>query len=187
MKYKVLQPFIDYENLYYSQGSTFCPDHENMTTFQQDFIDHLDSCMFIEEISEQPKTVWDLKDGDKCYFINFNGTSNYVSSICFDDVSAVLREIGNIFVTREEAKKEIARRKAKQILLRDTKGFKPDWCDKSKDKWEVYYGCHVRSLKAGFCTAMPSHRDLWFANQEDAEASIKTHTEEWLCYLNIED
>lgn len=52
-KFRVLQPFIDYENIYYSTGSTFCPDYENLTTHEQDIIDHLGECMFIEELTNE--------------------------------------------------------------------------------------------------------------------------------------
>lgn len=185
-KYKVLQPFIDYENQYYYTGSTFCPDYDNITTFQQDFINHLEECMFIEEILEQPKTVWNLKEGDKWYFINYDSEHCYVCEtnnlLCIDS----FREVGNVFLTMEEAEKELARCKAKQILLRDTKGFKPNWANPDEWKFEVSCNGITYDLLVSRQT-IQNFGGIVFATRKDAEKSIKAHKKEWLCYLNIED
>ena len=45
------------------------------------------------------------------------------------------KAIGNIFETKEEAEKYLAYLKAKTIIKKDAKGFKPNWQDTDEDKW----------------------------------------------------
>lgn len=139
---------------------------------------------WFEEIPEQPKTVWDLKMSQTYYYITEN---DYVNVRLWKDeeVNFRRRNSGNCFLTEEEAKKELARRRAKVILERDTKGFKPDW-EGSGLKHEVYYNYSERRLKVYSYFIASSHRELWFATEEDAEASIRAHEKEWKIYLGVE-
>lgn len=136
---------------------------------------------WFEEIPEQPKTVWDLEAGDIYWLIRNSETSQ---EIWYGQIfQRKLRDYGNVFLTREEAEKEIARRKAKQILLRDTKGFKP----KAK---EDYYHCKVEysNVRGLFWSGeYDLDGDLYFQNKEDAKASIKAHEKEWKIYLGVEE
>lgn len=140
---------------------------------------------WFEEIPEEPKTVWDLKEGDECWYIdalNLVDEKNWENSF-FDRQN---RGVGNVFLTKENVEKELARRRARVILERDTKGFKPDWSNSEQSKWEVSYNYMTDELKT-------SNQCVWnfgtivFATQADAEESIKKHEKEWLCYLNVED
>lgn len=144
---------------------------------------------WFEEIPEQPKTVWDLGNGDTYYSISSGGfitTEKYSFDTQFEDNQRIA--IGNVFLTKEDAEKELTRRKAKQILLRDTKGFKPKFgaiCSIEDFGYEVQYerdvdGLYVISYK---------HNDgtIRFATEEDARASIKAHEKEWKIYLGMEE
>lgn len=188
-KYKVLQPFISFDNLYLSQGSMYCIDEEDLTTFEMDFVEHLDNCMFIEEIPEQPKTVWDLKKGDSCWIIYCRADGEVrIQCIQFSQQYDAERSLGLLFLTREEAEKELARYKAKVILQRDTKGFKPNWEGKA-DRcygWNVIYNPTTYKLFANIDYNHLNDGTLRFATQEDAEASIKAHEKEWKTYLGVE-
>lgn len=68
-------------------------------------------------VKPEPKTVWDLKDGDKYYLISHTGK---VERITWDDDKFDLRrrEIGNVFLTKEEAEFELERRKCESIMLK---------------------------------------------------------------------
>lgn len=180
-QYKVLKDFPSSDGGYIHElGTTYKPTQSETRT------ENLLKFGFIEEIPEQPKTVWDLERGDNFWFINADDKSAYVSRSKWHSTYEPEREIGDVFLTKEEAEKELARRKAKVILERDTKGFKPDWSN-GATKWGVYYDYVHHELNDYHYSYKSLHRDLWFATKEDAEESIKNHEKEWLCYLNIED
>lgn len=141
---------------------------------------------WFEEIPDEPKTVWGLKEGDRYWFIR---TNNWVDDCMWNDSQYDIgcRVGGNCFLTKEEAEKELAYRKAKAILERDTKGFKPDWKDGGNSKYDVYYDHINKHLVVGDHSIICTHKDLWFATYEDAEASIKAHEKEWKTYLGVEE
>ncbi|WP_270324938.1 hypothetical protein [[Eubacterium] hominis] len=65
----------------------------------------------------KPKTVWDLKKGDVYWYINTNGDvieSDWIEGI--SDTEA--REMGNIFLTEQDAEFERERRKIEAIMLK---------------------------------------------------------------------
>lgn len=140
---------------------------------------------WFEEIPEQPKTVWNLEKGDRHYFIGGDG---YIDDAAWDgdEIDELHRSMGNVFLTREDAEKEVARREAKVILERDTKGFRPDWKDDNQPKYGVKFNKAVDELSVqveyAFCFAL-----MYFATEGDAEASIKAHEKEWKIYLGVED
>ena len=64
----------------------------------------------------KPKTVWELENGNECYYIDVFGdiedTGGYLSPLS----EAI--ESGNVFLTREEAEKEVERRKVETLLIK---------------------------------------------------------------------
>lgn len=95
-------------------------------------------------------------------------------------------EAGDAFWTREEAEKELKRRKAYVILKEDTKGFEPDWKDPSKVKWSVFYNHDNKSLFLNDFYITQSEK-IYFRTKKDAEASIEAHRQEWLDYLEVKE
>ena len=76
------------------------------------------------EAEHEPKTIWDLEEGDseEYYFICFDGDITLGNfSSCF---SEKVRDIGNAFLTREEAEFEIERRKIEVIMRKYSRPFK---------------------------------------------------------------
>lgn len=139
---------------------------------------------WFEEIPEKPKTVWDLEDGEAYYLLNPQG--GIAKRPWFNgEVCENIRNTGSAFATEEDAEKELARRKAKQILLRDTKGFKPDWKNLDQDKYRVAYNASKDTLFVEW-QLDGVHSNIHFANEEDAKASIITHEKEWKIYLGVE-
>lgn len=94
---------------------------------------------------------------------------------------------GSAFWTREEAEKELARRKAYVILKEDTKGFKPDWEDSDKRKYYVEYDWRCAELTTNLAWALQDGTGLYFATREDARDSIKAHRQQWLDYLCVKE
>lgn len=147
------------------------------------FPDILNNSDWFEEIPEEPKTVWDLEKWEAYYYIDTDGRVMY--DYWIDTLTDhARREIG-AFLTRDEAEKEVARRKAKQVLLRDTKGYKPVW-DGTHSNYEVWFGSISSCLGVSNYSTVFTHHDLWFASKEDAMASIKEHEKEWKIYLGVE-
>lgn len=184
-KYKVLKDYIHNRNCnLIKEGSEFNYDgHENSPSYP--FISALTREGFIEEIPKQPKTVWDLKYGDEYYAIASDGfitTEIYRYDNSYEHNSRV--DIGNAFITKEEAEKELARRKAKVILERDTKGFKPDW-EKYNYGVEVYWDHCGKKLVYNWVEL--NDGTIRFKTDEDAQASIKAHEKEWKIYLGVEE
>lgn len=68
-------------------------------------------------VKPEPKTVWDLKDGDGYWYINTINNISY-DTWTKDAWDLTVRESGNIFLTKEEAEFELERRKCEAIMLK---------------------------------------------------------------------
>ena len=76
-------------------------------------------------VKPKPKTVWDLEYGDKYYCLDNAGNINYITWH-EDAYNLFQREIGNAFLTYDEAKFELERRKCEAIMLKyGRRTFKP--------------------------------------------------------------
>ncbi len=185
-KYKVLKDFLDDQAVLHLEGNEFESVAENYAD-RVHFWEMLKINHFIKEIPEQPKTVWDLKKGDSCWIIYCRADGEVrIQCIQFSRQYDAERSLGLLFLTREEAEKELARYKAKVILERDTKGFKPNWNDLEQDKFVVAYDISCEYLLI-YLNNNLFRGDIAFATREDAEESIKNHEKEWQCWLNIKD
>lgn len=178
MKYKVLKEFLTVKNpRWLAPGEVI--DGQPTGARIKALLDK----GYIEEILEQPKTVWDLREGDKYWGISLSElTGFHIGEHEFGLRAAHYREVGDVFLTREAAEKELARRKAKVILERDTKGFKPTYKQQGVC---IFWNHDKRSLPLSDCLFFDG--TLRFANHEDAEASIKAHEKEWKTYLGVEE
>lgn len=76
-------------------------------------------------VKPEPKTVWDLKDGDEYWYISTINNNNYTTwNGNAWDIS--IRENGNAFLTLEEVEFEVERRKCEAIMLKyGRRTFKP--------------------------------------------------------------
>ena len=95
-------------------------------------------------------------------------------------------ELGNYFKTEGEAQKAAEWLKAFTILRDDTKGFKPDWGDSEQDKWFVFYD-HVSRRLWPDLDSTYQDKNLYFASEDDAVESIKTHEREWKIFYGVEE
>lgn len=140
---------------------------------------------WFEKIEEKKYGGRVREEGDACWYIDEEGDT---IEDCWmpTELQLIIYKAGNIFWTKEEAERELARRKAYVILKEDTKGFKPDWKDSSKRKYIVCYDYELKRLAmATFLCSKVS--ELVFATEEDAQASIKAHKKEWKTWLGVED
>ena len=86
------------------------------------------------EAEQKPKTIWGLKkeDGKEYYVLWADGSAGRLIFNSQDD--EVLREIGNVFLTKEEAEFELERRKIEVIMRKYSKPF-----EKGKRNYYIYY------------------------------------------------
>ena len=77
------------------------------------------------EAEQEPKTIWDLDTVnrvEKYYYITENGEIGSTHFDSFYDEKA--RDVGNAFLTREEAEFEVERRKIEAIMKKYSRPFK---------------------------------------------------------------
>ncbi len=85
----------------------------------------------IAEVEQKSKTIWDLSVGDKAEYYRLYSDGD-VAKLSFDSYyDEKSREVGNAFLTEEEAKFEAERRKIEAIIRKYSRAFKvgeENWC-----------------------------------------------------------
>lgn len=188
-RYRVLKDFLDRNGNQYLAGDDWrCDPVSEMTS--KSFIEILEINNFIKEIPENTRTVDDLKLGDNCYSIKVaeDGVSPFQETWNNSHWMKAARDIGLIYLTKEDCEKDLARLLVGQILRRDARGFKPKFGKKKcidDYGWEVEFDVDEQEL-----TCLPyRHEDgkIRFATEEEADSSIKAHEKEWKIYLGVEE
>ena len=97
----------------------------------------------LKDIKDRPKSIWDLDiDNGQEYYCLFN--DGQISRLSFLDVyDKNTRDIGNAFLTREEAEFDVERRKVESIIKRYSRPFK-------YDEYNYYIVCDKRYNKIEF-------------------------------------
>lgn len=161
---------------------------------------------WFEEIAEEPKTVWDLRYGDKCYLAYPENGYPVIREQMWvgSPMQEGARRYGGLFVTPDTANHYIERSRAEVVLRRNAKGFKPDWHGEGNlnctwtIKWERHYIEYqdaqgrmrdkpVWELKVSHADDVYDQNIIYFPTKEDAEASINAHPDEWKTYLGVEE
>ena len=96
------------------------------------------------------------------------------------------KAIGNYFETIEEAEKYLEYLKAKEVIKKDTKGFKPDWNNEDENRyrgcWDFKKGTTIWVYEFGaFKEPL-----IFFKSVKDIKESFEKHPEEWKVYLTYE-
>ena len=116
----------------------------------------------------KPKTVWDLKYGDRYYYISPNGN---VWGNKWDDctLDSGRRSIGNCFLTYEEAKFEVERRKVEAILLKyGGRRFK-----NSERNYYLYYDREDNLIRKTMVDTCQSQGIIFFDDDKVIDQAIK--------------
>lgn len=142
---------------------------------------------WFEEISEQSKTVDELKEGDKCYQIQISVFGPVAVRRHWHKRLEYDRALGLLYATRSECENKIRRMEAEAILKRSTKGYEPDWDDSYERKYYVGYDYVNGKLDILQTSSFRVLGEIYFFSNEDAEASIKTHEKEWKTYFGVEE
>lgn len=125
----------------------------------------------IEKIPHKPKSVWDLKYGDEYYYIDYYGEIKSVFNECCDEDVNII-EIGNAFLTEEEADHEVERRKCEAVLLKyGTRNFMSfEYYD---DKYYIMYNNTLENVYVDCCNFMQIQGLIYFKTKELAQKAIE--------------
>lgn len=127
-------------------------------------------------VKPEPKTVWDLEDGDKYYLISHYGK---VERITWNDDEFDLRrrEYGNAFLTREEAKFEAGRQECEATMLKyGRRTFKP-----GKNNYYIdFVHYHGNVIYISHNCKTHSQGSIYFDTKELAKKAINEIGEERL-------
>ena len=126
----------------------------------------------IEKITHKPKTVWDLKIGDEYYYINcYEEIERTHYDGCEEDVDII--KCGNAFLTEEEAKFEVERRKCEAILLkygtRDMMSLGHD----STNKYSIIYDNYHTAIDIVYKQFVQNQGSIYFESKELAQKAIE--------------
>lgn len=154
----------------------------NMKLVESDCRDVLRGLMLgeckIEKIPQKPKSVWDLKYGDDYWYINSFGHVRKTSYGLEDDFKRMI-EFGNAFLTEEEAKHEVERRKCEAILLkygtRDIRSL-----DDDTNKYYIIFDNSFDKIIVPYCEYMKSQGTIYFKSAKIARKAIDEVGEERL-------
>lgn len=127
--------------------------------------------IMIEGRKPKPKTVWDLKEGDKHHWVDVTG--DVCTDVPWEDSKEdkCSREIGNVFLTEEEAEKDVERRKVETLLLKHggRRWFKNrEYNYFLRDDDHLGNGFWIDEIKDS-----PVQGAIYFDTYEDVEKAIK--------------
>ena len=129
-------------------------------------------------IPHKPKTVWDLREGDRIYFADaFN---NIVGSEWEDNnrFYNLKREIGLVTLTREELDFKLESMKVYEELKRFAKDFTDEeWCNGIIKKYFIYFDFYRNTMNIGVNDSHKKYH-LYFESKEKAEEAVEAAGEE---------
>ena len=114
----------------------------------------------------KPKTIWGLetKDSKEYYRIEASG---FIEESCFNATyDKYVREVGNAFITREEAEFELERRKIEAIMRKYSRPFKS-----GKTNYVVIYDAEINMVLVRVAQYHNSGTPV-FASREMAQKAI---------------
>lgn len=129
--------------------------------------DEIDKC-----IVKRPKTIYDLKVGDRYYCLDAIGGA--FQSIWYDEKKDKNRlSIGNVFLTKEEAEFAIERLKVIAELKKYAKEFSDEeWLTRAIRKHYIAFDYEDHVINIGYvCFTKVS--DIYFESEEKAKEVIK--------------
>lgn len=162
-----------------------CKDRSNPRSIElyegivEGFIDNFDE--WFEEI-EEPKIFFTI-DIYKSKFKEIN--TDYYSGWSALEVKNI-KDLGLLFKTVEKTKKYLEYLKAKVIIKKDAKGFKPDWNNEDENRyrgcWDLKKDTTIWMYESGaFKEPL-----IFFKSVKDIKESFEKHPNEWRTYLTYE-
>lgn len=114
----------------------------------------------------KPKTIWDLETKDRKEYYRIEA-SGFIEDSCFNATyDKYVREVGNAFLTREEAEFEVERRKIEAIIRKYSKPFEAE-----EDNYCMVYYHDEKRINIS-CYSVVDYRIPCFESEEMAEKLI---------------
>ncbi len=147
----------------------------NMKLVESDCRDVLRGLMLgeckIEKIPHKPKSVWDLTEEDKYYYINCYGEIDSTFYDCDEDVDII--KCGNAFLTEKEARFEVERRKCEAVLLKYGTMDMMSFGDGNKSKYCLYLNNFLNKIIVSDNYCVQSQGTIYFESKEMAQKAIE--------------
>lgn len=126
---------------------------------------------------------WNLKWGDRYWYIDYWGNVNYrnYADAIIDRLNI---DNGNVYHTKEEAE-QAHERKLAEVRLRKTSTFEPDFKN-GRSGYIVVYDqmlCVLDSISCSYRYGQIVH----YETKEEAEKSIKENERDWKIYFGIKE
>ncbi|SFE89936.1 hypothetical protein [Peptostreptococcus sp. D1] len=103
--------------------------NDEVQKFRKELTSKVDAML---EKENQPKTVWDIEREDVYYVIYPRGIEYFVFH--GEDFDNSVRDMGNMFLTQEEAEFELERRKIEAVMKKFSVPFESEKCN-----WIISY------------------------------------------------
>jgi hypothetical protein len=139
---------------------------------------------FDEWFESTSSISWNLKWGDRYWYIDYWGNVNYrnYADAIIDRLNI---DNGNVYYTEEECKKAHERKLA-EVRLRKTSTFEPDF-ENDNGGWIVVYNYRHHEMFAQYVNFEDAGEPVRYETEEDALKSIKEHKADWLKYFGIKE
>ena len=130
----------------------------------------------------KPKTIYDLKYGDKYLYLDMDGTT-FCTGWDNDDIDKDRLDLGNIFLTEEEAEFEVERRKVIQEFKRFSKEF-----EYNENNWNIAFDFSEEEIFYD-CNNILQYPYIYFESLEKAQEAIQKVGEDRVIkyYLGVKD
>ena len=140
---------------------------------------------FDEWFESTSSISWNLKWGDRYWYIDYWGNVNYrnYADAIIDRLNI---DNGNVYHTKEEAEQALERKLA-EVRLRRTSNFEPDWNNDNQNKWTVYYNHNDKELLIEATAFLQYPSAIYFDTYDSIKKSIEENREDWLKYLGIKE
>ena len=147
-------------------------------------IDNFDE--WFEEAQEPTDSIhWKPQRGDKIWYLDENGNTNFTYFNENDPYHLSRFEFGNTYRTSGEC--ELAReRKLAEVRLRRTSDFKPD-LEKCKGGWVVNYDYCAGIFSCTHIYSTSRGEPVYYATKEEAEKSIRENERDWKIFFGIKE
>lgn len=141
---------------------------------------------WFEEIKEPTDNIhWKPKNGEKIWYLDENGNTNFTYFDEDDSYHLSRFEFGNTYRTSGECE-QARERKLAEVRLQRTSNFEPDFED-CRGGWVVYYNYKDKELYAYDTDYDDSGEIVRYATKEEAEKSIRENREDWMKHFGVKE
>ena len=125
-------------------------------------------CLYAKK--PKPKSVWDLEDGDEHAWVD--GLGKVKDNYLWRDESSdsMARDVGNIFLTKEEALKDVERRKVETLLV---KYGGRRWFKLNDKNWIIDYDCNSNVFRFAYMKRDQRQGCIYFDTYEQAQKAVE--------------